>query len=139
MLGSCNQRASLRYSQKRQTFQLLSLINIHAPTNDLEEEAKNQFYEQLERAYAACPSHDVKLVMGDANAKIGRETVYQPTIGKHSLHERTNENGLRLVDFAAGRQMAIKSTYIMHKRIHLPTWHSPGPQMETPSTRSITA
>jgi hypothetical protein len=91
------------------------LINIHAPTNDSEEEAKDQFYEQLERAYAACPSHDVKLVMGDANAKVGRETEYQSTIGKHSLHESANENGLRLVDFAAGRQMAIKSTYFMHK------------------------
>jgi hypothetical protein len=56
-------------------------------------------------------------VMGDANAKVGRETVHQPTIGKHSLHASTNENGLRLVDFAAGRQMAIKSTHFMHKRI----------------------
>jgi hypothetical protein len=42
-----------------------SLINIHAPTYDSEEEAKDRFYEQLERAYAFCPSHDVKLVMGD--------------------------------------------------------------------------
>jgi hypothetical protein len=63
--------------------------------------------------------------MEDANAKNGRETVHQPTIGKHSLHESTNENGLRLVDFAGGRQLAIKSTYLMHKRIHLQTWHSP--------------
>jgi hypothetical protein len=63
--------------------------------------------------------------MRDANAKVGRETVHQPTIGKHSMHENTNENGLRLVDFAAGRQMAIKSTYFMHERIHLQTWHSP--------------
>jgi hypothetical protein len=76
-----------------------SLINIHAPTNDSEEEANDQFYEQLERAYAACPSDDVKFVMADANAKVGRGTVHQPTIGKHSL-----------VDFATGRKMAIKST-----------------------------
>jgi hypothetical protein len=48
--------------------------------------------------------------MGDVNAKYGRETVHQPSIGKHSLHESTNENGLRLVEFAAGREMAIKST-----------------------------
>jgi hypothetical protein len=80
-----------------------SLINIHAPTNDTKEEAKDRFNEQLERAYAAFKSHDVKLVMGDANAKVGRETVHQPTIGKHSLHESTNEKGLRLVDFAASR------------------------------------
>jgi hypothetical protein len=64
--------------------------------------------------------------MGDANAKVGRETVNQKTIGKHSLHKTTNENGLRLVDLAAGRQMAITS--------------EPGiPQMDTPSTRAITA
>jgi hypothetical protein len=50
--------------------------------------------------------------MGGANAKVGRETVHQPTISKHSLHESTNKNGFRLVDFAAGRQMACtnKST-----------------------------
>jgi hypothetical protein len=36
----------------------------------------------------------------------------------------TNQNGLRLVDFAAGTQIAIKSTYFMPKRIHLQTWHS---------------
>jgi hypothetical protein len=62
--------------------------------------------------------------MGDAKAKYGQETVHQPTISKHSLHESTNENGLKLVDFAAGRQMGIKSTYFMHKRIHLQTWHT---------------
>jgi hypothetical protein len=62
--------------------------------------------------------------MGDANAKVGRESLHQPTISKNSLHESTHENGLRLVDFAAGRQMAIKSTFFMHKRIHLQTWHS---------------
>jgi hypothetical protein len=75
------------------------------------------------------PTHDVMLVMGEANAKVGRETVHQPTIGKHSLHESTNENGLRLVDFATGRQMAVKGTYFMHKRIHLQIGT---PQMDTP-------
>jgi hypothetical protein len=85
-----------------------SLINIHAPTNDSEEETKDQFYEQLERVCAVGQvAYAVKLVMGDANAKVCRKTVHQPTTGKHSLHESTNENGLRLVDFSAGRQMAI--------------------------------
>jgi hypothetical protein len=81
--------------------------------------------QKLERAYAAWLIHVVNLVKGDANTKVGRETVHQPTIGKHSLHESTNENEHRLVDFAAGKQMAIKSTYFMHKQIHLQTWHSP--------------
>jgi ferredoxin len=66
----------------------LSLINIHAPTNDSEEEAKDQFNEQLERAYAACPSHAMKLVMGDANAK----TTVQTTSGYVSSQERGTVN-----------------------------------------------
>jgi hypothetical protein len=41
------------------------------------------------------------------------EAVHQPTIRKHSLHDSTNENGLRLVYFAVGSQMAIKS-YVLH-------------------------
>jgi hypothetical protein len=55
---------------------------------------------------------------------------YEQLDVKHSLHESTNENGLRLVDFAANRQMAITN-----KSTSKPDY----PQMETPSTRSITA
>jgi NACalpha-BTF3-like transcription factor len=65
-----------------------SLINIHASTNDSEEKAKDQFYEQLKRAYSACPENDVKLVMEDVNAKVGRGTV------RYRLQDSTNENGL---------------------------------------------
>jgi hypothetical protein len=61
------------------------------------------------------------LLMGDTNAKIDREKIHHPMIGKYSLHATTNENGFRLIDFAAGRQMAIRSTYFMHKRIHIYT------------------
>jgi hypothetical protein len=103
-----------------------SLINIHAPTNDSEEEAKDQFYEQLERAYAACPSHDMKLVMGDANAKVGRENVHQPTIGKHSLHESTLPQ--------AGKWRSKVRTLCTNESTSKPGT----PQMDTPSTRSIT-
>jgi hypothetical protein len=49
-----------------------SLISIHAPTNGSEKEAKDHFYDQ--RTYTTCPRHDVKLEIGDANAKICRET-----------------------------------------------------------------
>jgi hypothetical protein len=52
--------------------------------------------------------------MEEANAKVGRETVHQPTIGRYSRHDSTNENGLRLINFAAGRQL-----------IHLDTCHPP--------------
>ena len=59
------------------------------------------------------------------NAKVDREECFRPTIGKYSLHEETNENGLRLIDFAAEKGLVVKSTFFMHKRIHQATWNSP--------------
>jgi hypothetical protein len=36
------------------------------------------FYEDLERIYRKIPRHDIKMVMGDFNAKVGREPGLAP-------------------------------------------------------------
>jgi len=64
----------------------------------------------------------IKIIVGDLNAKIGRELEYRATTGGHSLHERTNSNGNMLIDFAIGRGMIIKSTMFPRKDIHKYTW-----------------
>ena len=70
-----------------------AIINSHARNEVSEEEGKDDFYDLLEKTYEESPSHDVKIVTGDLNAQVGREEPYQPTIGKYSLHELTNDNG----------------------------------------------
>jgi hypothetical protein len=105
-----------------------SLINIHAPTNDSEEEAKDQFYEQLERAYAACPSYDV-------NAKVGRETVYQPTIGKTACMRVQ----MKMASDWSTLPQAGKWRSKVRTLCTTESTSKPGTlQMDTPSTRSIT-
>lgn len=79
----------------------MSLINIHAPTEDKVDEDKELFYEELENAYDSCRANDIKIVIGDINAKIGKEEIYQEYIGRFSLHEETNDNGCRVINFAA--------------------------------------
>jgi hypothetical protein len=41
------------------------------------------------------PKRDVKLIIGDLNAQIGKEAIYYPTTGKEAFHQESNENGKR--------------------------------------------
>ncbi|KRF97428.1 uncharacterized protein Dwil_GK26988, partial [Drosophila willistoni] len=102
-----------------------SIINVHSPHSGSTDDDKDAFYAQLEREYDSCPSHDVKIIIGDLNAQVGQEEEFRPTIGKFSAHRLTNENGLRLIDFAASKNMAIRSTYFQHSLPYRYTWRSP--------------
>jgi hypothetical protein len=55
--------------------------------------------------------------------------VYYPTSGKHSLHNQSNDNGLKLINFAASTGMVIGSTLFQHRDIHKGTWKSPDGQI----------
>ena len=75
--------------------------------------------------YDACPKLDVKLIIGDLNAQIGKEAIYYPTIGKEVYHQESNENGKRLIHLAASRNMVIGTTLYPNKDIHKISWRSP--------------
>jgi len=64
-------------------------------------------------------------MLGDMNAKIGKEQFFEPTIGRHSLHETTNDNCMKLIDLATGKGLRIMITMFPHKDIHKGTWMSP--------------
>ena len=57
-------------------------------------------------------------MLGEWNAKVGRGKIYQRVNGRHSMHLKTNNNGQRLVDFAAAKNMVESSTCFPHKEIH---------------------
>ena len=41
----------------------------------------------------------MKTLLGDFNAKVVRENIFKPTIGNESLHQESNDNGVRIVYF----------------------------------------
>jgi hypothetical protein len=67
----------------------------------------------------------MKIQLGDFNAKVGRENIFKPTTGNESLHEISNDNGVRAVTFATSKNLAVKSTMFPHRKIHKYTWTSP--------------
>nr|KAG5710188.1 hypothetical protein BaRGS_006707 [Batillaria attramentaria] len=103
----------------------LNIIQCYAPTNDAEEEKKDDFYQQLQTVIDRGGAKDMTILMGDFNAKIGSDnTGYEDTMGTHGLGQM-NENGERFADFCALNQLVIGGSIFPHKRIHKATWRSP--------------
>ena len=70
----------------------------------------------------------MKTLLGDFNAKVGRENIFKPTIGNESLHQDSNDNGVRIVNFATSKYLVVKSTIFSQRNIHKCTWFSPDGQ-----------
>ena len=61
----------------------------------------------------------------DCPAKVGQEGIFGPTVGQFSLQSTILPNGVRLIDFAAARNMVVCSTRFQHLDIHKATCLSP--------------
>jgi hypothetical protein len=94
------------------------VLNVHAPTEDKTDDVKDSFYEELERVFDKFRKYHMKSLQGDFNAKVGKEDIFKPTIGKENLHEISNDNGVKLVNFATSKNLRVKSTIFPHRNIH---------------------
>ena len=61
----------------------ITIINVHAPTEE-KDETKERFYAELQQIQEKVPKHDLLITLGDYNAKIGKEKVYQKVIRNHT-------------------------------------------------------
>jgi hypothetical protein len=80
--------------------QFVSLVSYHAPTEDKTDDVKDNIYEELECVFDQFPKYCMKILLADFNTKVGRDGIFKLTIGNESLHEISNDNGVRLVNFA---------------------------------------
>jgi len=109
-------------------FYNIPLINIYGPAEDKEEDIKEQFYEELQRTLDRVPKNDVTFILGDMNAKLGKEKVFNQVVGRHTLHNTANENGEMVEKYAISNAMFLISTNFQHKKIRTGTWISPDHQ-----------
>jgi len=109
----------------------LRIIVAYAPTNEAEEENKDEFYNQLTGVFNNNFCHkDITLIIGDLNAKVGNtNNGVEQAMGTHAPGER-NENGERFVNFCMSHNLVIGGTLFPHKDIHKATWISPNGQVK---------
>jgi hypothetical protein len=101
------------------------VVNVHAPCEDTSDDIKDSFYEELGRVFDQFPRYNMNILLGDFNAKVGREDIFKLTIGNESSNEISNDNGVRVVNFATSKNLVVKSTMFPHRSIHNYTWTSP--------------
>jgi hypothetical protein len=99
--------------------------NVYVLTEEKTDDSKDNFYEELEQVFNHFPKYHMKIRLGDFNAKLGKEDIFKPTIGNESLHEDSNDNGFRVVNFATSKNLGFKGTMFPHQNIHKYTWTSP--------------
>jgi hypothetical protein len=60
----------------------------------------------------------MKMLVGDFNAKVRGEDIFKSVIGNESLHQASNDNGVRVVNFATSKNLIVKSTIFPCHNIH---------------------
>ena len=66
------------------------VVNVHAPSEEKSDDVKVSFYEELDQVFDHFPKYHMKMLLGDVNAKVGRENIFKPTIVQESLHQGSN-------------------------------------------------
>jgi exonuclease III len=79
------------------------VLNVHAPTEDKTDVVKDSFYEELKCVFDKFYKYHMIILLGDFNAIVGREDISKPTIENENLHETSDYNGVRLVNFPTSK------------------------------------
>jgi hypothetical protein len=92
------------------------VLNVHVPTEDKTDEVNDSFYEELEHVFDTFPEYHMRILLGDCNAKVGREDIFKPTIGNEILHEISNDSGVKLVNVSISKNIRVKSPIFPHRK-----------------------
>jgi len=101
----------------------INIIRVYAPTSDAPDEDIQLFYKDLKKAFSTCKSPEVRIVMGDFNAKVGKHSELGVTV--YGLGNK-NEQGETLIEWCRTHYMSILNTTFNHHKRRLYTWKSPG-------------
>ena len=105
--------------------QHLTLFSVYAPTLLADPADKDIFYSDLRRLLTNTPEDDKVLILGDFNARVGKDSeAWQGVLGRHGVGN-CNDNGRLLLEFCAEHHLAITNTIFQQKDSLKTTWMHP--------------
>ena len=102
----------------------ITVITCYAPTNDADEEDKDDFYNLLSSELSSVPPHDYLLLLGDLNASVSNESgLWDLAVGPVTV-DSLNDNGERLLNCCLAHNLTIANTWFQRPNIAKYTWYS---------------
>lgn len=101
----------------------INIIQVYAPTADGTNEDIEKFYKHIDEALKVTKKHEINVILGDFNAKIGKGRV-KNIVGEHGLGIR-NERGEWLMEYCEEKDLVVTNTWYQLPPRRLYTWRSP--------------
>jgi hypothetical protein len=57
----------------------------------------------------------MKILLGDFNAKVGRENIFKTTVEIDSLYRYSKDNVVRVLNFTTSESLVVKSRMFTHR------------------------
>ena len=102
-----------------------TVLSVYAPTLQAETGVKEAVYRDLHNLLQQVDSKDKLLILGDFNARVGRDLeLWKGVLGRHGIGN-CNDKGSLLLEFCSEHQLVIINTLFQQKDRFKATWRHP--------------
>jgi len=90
------------------------VLNVHATSKEKSDDSKDRFYEELQTVFFIIFLSTVRNFCQNILIQNWREDIFKPTIGDEDFNQDSNDNGVRIVNFATSKNLVVKSMVFPH-------------------------
>ena len=105
--------------------QFATFVSVHSPTLDSSDDVRDRIYGTLYSTLRRILENDKFILLGDFNARVGRNhDIWHGVIGHHGVGNM-NSSGLRLLSLCSELGLAITNTFFQLCDMHKTSWMHP--------------